>query len=167
MFSLLLFLSYSQLSRGYMFILAPFLHYHFLRLRYCSRRNPSVRWGEREGGKRMWGGRDKNERAIIDYVYMLPSLTPSLPPSLPYSSPTPPPPPSPPPPPPPSFPLTTELSSQIWGCQQTTQPTIQSVQPSSQPSSERWLLASLLWHQQSGYTEKHEQLCSVNCRSSI
>ena len=45
--------SCSQLSRGYMFILVPFLHYHFLRLRYCSRRNPSVRKGDvgREGKK--------------------------------------------------------------------------------------------------------------------
>lgn len=31
-----------SLCRGYMFILAPFMHYHFLRLRYQSLRNNSV-----------------------------------------------------------------------------------------------------------------------------
>ena len=34
------------LYSGYVFILAPYLYYYFLKMRYTSRRNPSVRSDE-------------------------------------------------------------------------------------------------------------------------
>ena len=69
------------LSSGYMFILAPFLHYHFLRLRYCSRRNPSVRWGGKGGRKDGGGGRGgrgqcKGEAKVSESNVIVYSLVP-------------------------------------------------------------------------------------------